>query len=252
MPSAPARSVVCCASISGLPPAWARRSPCSTRAGAATSGARMSSSASSRPTAGRAPPSRSGISRSPRGAPSSTGTRRSRRWTSMPSGGVDRSWRSLTSSPTATCRGLGTRSAGRTSKSCSMPASTSSRRSTSSTSSRSTMSSSGSPGSSNGRRCPIGSSARPIRSSSSTWRPRRCVGAWLTATSTPPTRSTRRSATTSVRATCRRCASWPCCGSPIGSTTRWPSTASVTASPSRGRHGSASSSPCPARRPASS
>ena len=44
--------------------------------------------------------------------------------------------------------------------------------------------------------------------------------AWPTATSTPPTRSTPRSATTSGPATCRRCASWPCCGSPTGSTTR--------------------------------
>ena len=94
----------------------------------------------------------------------------------MPSCGVDPSWRSSTSSPTATFPALGTTSAGRTSKRSSMPASTSSRRSTSSTSSRSTTSSNGSPGSSNARRCPIGSSARPTRSSSSTWRPRRCAG----------------------------------------------------------------------------
>ena len=49
------------------------------------------------------------------------------------------------------------------------------------------------------------------------------------------------------RATCRRCASWPCCGSPTRSTTRCRTTASATASPARGRPASGSSSPSPAR-----
>ncbi len=74
----------------------------------------------------------------------------------------------------------------------------------------------------------------PIRSSSSTCRPRHCGGGWPTATSTPPTRSTPRSATTSGRATSPRCVSWPCCGSPTASTTRWTSTAAATASAGRG------------------
>ena len=145
--------------------------------------------------------------------------------------------------PHQRARARATRSAGRTSTSCSTPASTSSRPSTSSTSSRSTTSSSGSPASASARRCPTTSCAPPTRSSSSTWRPRRCAGGWPTATSTPPTRSTPRSATTSGPATCRRCASWRCCGSPTGSTTRCTTTASATASPGRGRRASGSSSP---------
>ena len=61
-----------------------------------------------------------------------------------------------------------TRSAGRTSRSCSTPASTSSRRSTSSTSSRSTTSSSGSPASPSARRSPTTWCGPPTRSSWST------------------------------------------------------------------------------------
>ena len=47
-------------------------------------------------------------------------------------------------------------------------------------------------------------------------------------------RSTPRSATTSVSATSRRCASWRCCGSRTGSTRRSRSTASATASTAMG------------------
>ena len=59
--------------------------------------------------------------------------------------------------PHQRARARATRSAGRTSTSCSPPASTSSRPSTSSTSSRSTTSSSGSPASASARRCPTAS-----------------------------------------------------------------------------------------------
>ena len=50
------------------------------------------------------------------------------------------------------------------------------------------------------------------------------------------------------RATWRRCGSWRCSGSPTGSTTPSRTTASATASPSRGRRASGSSSPSPAPR----
>ena len=163
------------------------------------------------------------------------------RWTSTPSSPAAPSSCSSTSWPTPTSPGRATRSAGRTSTSCWPPASTSSRRSTSSTSSRSTTSSSGSPASTSARRSPTTPCGPPTRSSSSTWRRRRCAGGSPTATSTAPTRSTPRSATTSGPATWPRCASWRCCGSPTGSTTGCRTTASGTASRGRGRRASASS-----------
>ena len=73
-----------CASTSAPPPASARPSPCSTRAGAGASGAPTWSSASSRPTAGPTPPSRSATSRSCPAARRVPGHRASRRWTSTP------------------------------------------------------------------------------------------------------------------------------------------------------------------------
>ena len=73
-----------------------------------------------------------------------------------------------TSSPTPTSPARATRSAGRTSRSCSPPASTSSPPSTSSTWSRSTTSSRRSPACRSGRRSPTRWSARPTRSSWST------------------------------------------------------------------------------------
>ena len=109
---------------------------------------------------------------------------------------------SSTSSPTPTRPARATRSAGRTSTSCSTPASTSSRRvniqhleSLNDVVERIT-------GHPPARDDPRPRRARaPTRSSSSTWRPRRCAAAWPTATSTAPRRSTPRSPTTSGRAT---------------------------------------------------
>ena len=56
----------------------------------------------------------------------------------------------------------------------------------------------------------------------------------------------RAGATTSGSATSPRCASWPCCGWPTRSTRRWSATAPSTASTSRGRPANASSSRSPA------
>ena len=75
-----------------------------------------------RPRSTRRP--RSASSRSSRGAASTTAARRSRRWTSTPSSPAGRQSRSSTSSRTRTSRARGTRSAGRTSRSCSTPGST--------------------------------------------------------------------------------------------------------------------------------
>ena len=66
----------------GAAPGWARPTRCSTRAGAAASEARTSSSVSSRPTAASPRPSRSAISRSSPGKRSSTGARHWRSSTS--------------------------------------------------------------------------------------------------------------------------------------------------------------------------
>ena len=159
-----------------------------------------------------------------------TGVRPSRRWTSTPCSRATPPWRSSTSSRTPTPRARATRSAGRTSTSCSMPASTSSRPSTSSTWSRSTTSSSRSPVSCSARRCPTRWCGAPTRSSSSTCRPRRCAAGWPTATSTRPRRSTPRWRTTSGSATSPRCASWPCSGSPTASRRASGATAPTTAS----------------------
>ena len=128
---------------------------------------------------------------------STTAAPRSPRWTSTrcspaaPRSRWSTSWRTPTSPAPAT------RSAGRTSRSCSTPASTSSPPSTSSTWSPSTTSSRRSPASrsANGSRTPW--CAAPTRSSSSTWRRRRCAAGWRTATSTRPRRSTPPWATTS-------------------------------------------------------
>ncbi len=111
--------------------------------------------------------------------------------------------------------------------------------------SASTTWSSGSPASPSARPCPTRWSGRPTRSSWSTCTPRRCGGAWPTATSIRPRRSTPPSPTTSGSATWRPCGSWPCCGSPTGSTTSWPTIGNATASPSRGRPRNGSSSPSP-------
>ena len=140
-----------------------------------------------------------------------------------------------TSWPTPTCPARATPSAGRTSRSCSRPASTSSPRSTSSTWSRSATSSSRSPAYGSARPSPTRWCAGPTRSSWSTCRRRRCAAAWRTATSTSPTRSTRRCPTTSGPATSPRCASWRCCGWPTGSTSTSSSTAASTASRSTWR-----------------
>ena len=96
--------------------------------------------------------------------------------------------------------------------------------------------------------CRTRSSAPPTRSSSSTWRPRRCAAGWRTATSTPPRRSTPRWATTSGSATSPRCASWRCCGSPTRSTRRCRATAPSTTSTAPGRPANGSSSRSPAAR----
>ena len=71
---------------------------------------------------------RSATSRSSRARPSTTAARPSRRWTSTRSSPARPRSRSSTSSRTPTSRARATRSAGRTSRSCSTPASTSSRR----------------------------------------------------------------------------------------------------------------------------
>ena len=125
------------ASTSAPRPASARPSRCSTRAGVAASAAPTSSSASSRPTAAPNTAEQLGdlevvpaaSDRLPRRDVRGDGRRRGPRPPAARS-------RSSTSSRTPTSRARGTRSAGRTSRSCSTPASTSSRRSTSSTSSR--------------------------------------------------------------------------------------------------------------------
>ena len=137
---------VSCASTSVRPPAWARRSPCSTRDAGAPSAAPTSSSATSRPTAGPTPRPRSVTSRSSpvgrvehRGA-TLRGDGHRRRARPAPRGRAGRR-----AGPHQRPRLAATPSAGRTSRSSSTPASTSSRPSTSSTSSRSTTWSSGSP-----------------------------------------------------------------------------------------------------------
>ena len=135
--------------------------------------------------------------------------------------------------PTPTSRVAATRSAGRTSRSCSTLASTSSRRSTSSTSSRSTTSSRASPGSSSARRSPTRWSVPPSRSSSSTY----------------PEALRRRMAHGNIYAPDKVDAAlghyfrpgnltalrgWHCCGWPTRSTSRLRSYASGTASRPRG------------------
>ena len=108
------------------PPGSARPSPCSARATGGRSAAPTWSSPSSRPTAGRRPPPSSATWRSSPGPGSPTAARSSRRWTSTRCWPATRRSRWSTSSPTPTCRARATRSAGRTSRSCSTPASTSS------------------------------------------------------------------------------------------------------------------------------
>ena len=70
------------ASTWGQPRAWARPTPCSTRAGGATSAAPTSSSGSTRPTGARTPRHRCATSTWSPGARSSTAGPPSRRWTS--------------------------------------------------------------------------------------------------------------------------------------------------------------------------
>ena len=96
-----------------------------------------------------------------------------------------------TSWPTPTPPAPATPSAGRTSRSCSPPASTSTRRSTSSTSRASTTSSRRSPAWPCARRCPTRSSSAPTRSSWSTCRPTSCSSACARARSTSPSRRAR-------------------------------------------------------------
>ena len=154
-------------STSAQRPGWARPTPCSARGTAAPSAAPTSSSGSSRPTA--AAHRRDGRGARGRPAPDADLPRhaRSRRWTSTPCWPAGRRWRWSTSSPTPTSPARATPSAGRTSRSCSPRASTSSPPSTSSTSSRSTTSSRRSPAYRSARPCPTRSSGPRTRSS---WR----------------------------------------------------------------------------------
>ncbi len=122
----------------GAAPGSARPTPCSTRATAGPSAAPTWSSATSRRTAGRRPSTVSTASRSSPRRRSTTAAPRRRRWTSTRSSSDVPTWCWSTSSRTPTCRAAPTRSAGRTSRRCSTPASRSSPPSTSSTSSRST------------------------------------------------------------------------------------------------------------------
>ena len=151
---------VCCASTSGRPPESARPWPCSRRPTVGPSAAPTSSSAIVE-THGRAytDGQLDGLEVVPPPG-SSTAARPSRRWTSTPSCDGRPMSPSSTSSPTPTPPARATPSGGRTSRSCSTPASTSSRPSTSSTSSRSTTSSSRSPASSSARPSPTTSCAR--------------------------------------------------------------------------------------------
>ena len=150
--------------------------------------------------------------------------------------------RSWTNTRTPTFPAAATPNAGRTSRNCSTPASTSCPPSTSSTWHPWATSSAPSPMSGRPKPCPTTSSAGPTRS---TWwtSPRNCcASAWATEKSTPRTRSTPPCPTTSGWATSPPCANWPCSGSPTGSMKAWPGTGPRTTSRPPGRPANGSSS----------
>ena len=109
-------------------PGSGRPTRCSTRAAGGPSVAPTSSWGSWRPTAAGTPPSCSRAWRSSPAASSPTAEPPSPRWTSTPCWPATPRWRWSTSSRTPTSPARGTRSAGRTSRSCSPRASRSSRR----------------------------------------------------------------------------------------------------------------------------
>ena len=186
-----------CGSISAPRPASARPTRCSTRAGAAAAGRRLSSSRSSRPTGART----RGDLRRPRGRPAPhlrVPRHDVERWTSTPSSPAARTSRWSTNSRTPTSPAP-TPSAGRTS------------RAARSGDRRHHHSQRPAPGiaqrrrrgdhrgTANAKPCPMPWCARPSQVELVDMTPRRCAAGWRTATSTPPTRSMRRCRITSGR-----------------------------------------------------